>query len=75
MTLDDLKTGERGKILKINARGPFKKRLLEMGFIHGAEVDVIKYAPLNDPIEYLVKGFHVSLRHEEAAQIIVKRLL
>jgi Fe2+ transport system protein FeoA len=74
MTLDDLKTGEKARILKINARGPFKKRLMDMGFIHGTEVDVIKYAPLNDPVEYQLKGYHVSLRHEEASQILVERI-
>ncbi len=74
MTLDDLKTGEKGRVLKIKAQGPFKKRLLEMGFITGAEVEVIKYAPLKDPVEYLVKGYHVSLRHEEAEQIDVDPL-
>ncbi len=74
MTLDDLKTGQRGKVLRLNAHGPFKKRLLEMGFITGAEVEVIKYAPLKDPVEYLVKGYHVSLRHEEAEQIEVTPL-
>jgi len=69
MTLDDLEAGQKGKVIRINAQGPFKKRLLEMGFITGAEVAVIKYAPLKDPVEYLVKGYHVSLRHEEAEQI------
>jgi len=72
MTLDDLKTGQKGTVIKINATGPFKKRLLEMGFVSGAEVEVIKYAPLKDPVEYLVKGYHVSLRHEEASTIEVK---
>ncbi len=72
MTLDDLKTGERGTVVKIHATGPFKKRLLEMGFVAGAEVEVIKYAPLKDPVEYMVKGYHVSLRHEEAATIEIK---
>ena len=74
MTLDDLKTGDRCIVLKINAQGPFKKRLLEMGFIAGAEVKVIKFAPLKDPVEYMVKGYHVSLRHEEAQKIEVTPL-
>ncbi|NPA94005.1 MAG: ferrous iron transport protein A [Thermodesulfobacteria bacterium] len=74
MTLDDLQTGQKGIVRKINAKGPFKKRLLEMGFVAGAEVEVIKYAPLKDPVEYLVKGYHVSLRHEEAATIEVDPL-
>ncbi len=72
MTLDDLKTGQKGTVLQIHAKGPFKKRLLEMGFVAGAEVEVVKYAPLKDPVEYLVKGYHVSLRHEEAATIEVE---
>ncbi|MGQ9812791.1 MAG: FeoA family protein [Dissulfurimicrobium sp.] len=51
-----------------------KKRLLEMGFIATAEITVIKYAPLKDPVEYLIKDYHVSLRHEEAREIVVKKL-
>ena len=74
ITLDDLRDGERGRIVKVTARGPFRKRLLEMGFITGTEVEVVKYAPLKDPVEYLVRGYHVSLRHEEAAQILVEPL-
>ncbi len=74
MTLDDLQKGERGRVIRIMAHGPFKKRLLEMGFVSGAEVDVVKYAPLKDPVEYKVMGYHVSLRHEEAAQIEVDRI-
>ncbi len=74
MTLDDLTTGEKGRVIKLLAHGPFKKRLLEMGFITGAEVEVIKYAPLKDPVEYFIKGYHVSLRHEEAAQIEVEKI-
>ena len=73
MNLDDLSTGERGEVIKLTARGPFKKRLLEMGFITGAEVKVIKYAPLKDPVEYEIKGYHVSLRHEEAQQIEIRK--
>lgn len=72
MTLDDLKSGERGLVVRLLAKGPFKKRLLDMGFTTGTVVDVIKYAPLLDPVEYTVKGYHVSLRHEEAAQILVE---
>lgn len=74
MTLDDLHTGEKARVVKILAKGPFKKRLLEMGFIAKAEVEVIKYAPLKDPVEYLIKGYHVSLRHEEAREIIIEKI-
>ncbi len=74
MNLDQLNVGETGEVVRINAKGPFKKRLLEMGFIAGARVKVIKYAPLKDPVEYELKGYHVSLRHEEAQQIEIKKL-
>ncbi len=74
MNLDQLNVGETGEVVRINAKGPFKKRLLEMGFIAGARVKVIKYAPLKDPVEYELKGYHVSLRHEEAQEIEIKKL-
>ncbi len=73
MTLDDLRAGEKGIVVRLLANGPFKKRLLEMGFVAGSEITVVKYAPLRDPVEYMVKGYHVSLRHDEAAQIVVEK--
>ena len=74
MTLDDLKMGERARVISVISHGPFKKRLLEMGFIPGTNVEVIKYAPLKDPVEYLIKGYHISLRHEEAKNIFVEKI-
>ncbi len=74
MNLDELNVGETGEVVKVMAKGPFKKRLLEMGFITGAPVKVIKYAPLKDPVEFELKGYHVSLRHEEAQQIEVRKI-
>ncbi|MDH3774002.1 MAG: ferrous iron transport protein A, partial [Deltaproteobacteria bacterium] len=64
----------RGVIKRLNGRGTFRKRLQEMGFIRGSEVFVEKYAPLRDPIELVIKGYHVSLRVEEAAQIMMEKL-
>ena len=71
--LSRFKEGERGVIIKVQGRGAFRKRLQEMGFIKGTEVFVEKYAPLRDPVELIVKGYHVSLRVEEAAQVIMER--
>jgi Fe2+ transport system protein FeoA len=71
--LSRLKEGERGVIIKVQGSGPFRKRLQEMGFIKGTEVFVEKYAPLRDPVELIVKGYHVSLRVEEAAQVLMDR--
>jgi Fe2+ transport system protein FeoA len=70
--LDDLRTGDRGIIERITGTGKFRQRLMEMGFVPGAEIVVEKYAPLKDPIEYILKGYHVSLRHTEAEKIIVR---
>jgi ferrous iron transport protein B len=69
MTLYDLNPGEKGMILKISGSGAFRKRLIDMGFIRGKEVVVVKKAPLQDPIQYEIMGYEVSLRGEEARQI------
>ena len=73
ITLRDYREGQRGVIIGIKGEGKFKKRIIEMGFIKGAEVYVEKYAPLRDPIEFIVKGYHVSLRRVEAELIIMSR--
>jgi len=69
MLLSDLKMGEKGIIAKVKGRGAFRKRILEMGFVPGKEVEVIKKAPLRDPIEYSILGYNVSLRNSEAQLI------
>ena len=71
--LSAFKQGERGLIIKVQGSGAFRKRLQEMGFIKGTEVFVEKYAPLRDPVELVVKGYHLSLRVEEAAQVLMER--
>ncbi len=68
-TLYDLEQGERGIIVKIRGRGAFRKRITEMGFVKGKEVTVIKSAPLQDPIEYKIMGYNVSLRQSESRLI------
>jgi ferrous iron transport protein B len=72
-TLYDLNEGEEGVILKIKGRGQFRQRLSEMGFVVGKKVEVIKKAPLRDPIEYKIMGYHISLRNSEAQLIEVDR--
>lgn len=71
MRLSELHTGEKGVIVKVMGRGAFRKRIIEMGFIRGKEVDVIQNAPLKDPIHYKVMGYDVSLRRSDAALIEV----
>jgi Fe2+ transport system protein FeoA len=71
MLLSSLKEDQTARIVHIGGDGALRRRILEMGLIKGSEVYVEKYAPLKDPIELIVKGYHVSLRVEEAAQITV----
>ena len=73
-TLKDLKPGQKGKVLKINARGETNKRIVEMGVTPGAVVEVERVAPLGDPIDIKVKGYHLSLRKEEADGIEIEVL-
>jgi Fe2+ transport system protein FeoA len=74
VNLSELKEGQAGTVVRVGGEGPFRRRLLEMGFIRGTEVYVEKYAPLRDPIELIVKGYHVSLRVNEAARVQVQNV-
>lgn len=69
--LSSLKNGEYGIITKVKGYGAFRKRISEMGFVTGSKVTVIKKAPLQDPVEYEVMGYRVSLRKREADLIEV----
>ena len=71
MLLSELREGQSAVIEKVGGNGALRRRILEMGIVRGTEVFVEKYAPLKDPLELIVKGYHVSLRVEEAANITV----
>lgn len=71
--LSELIPGERAVVFSIKAESGLRQRLLEMGFTPGAQVLVERFAPLNDPAEYKVLGYHVSLRRQEADKIIVEQ--
>ena len=66
MRLSELKTGEKGVIVKVLGHGGFRKRIVEMGFIKGKTVEVLLNAPLRDPVKYKIMGYEISLRHQEA---------
>ena len=70
--LRELKPGEKGKITKTTGTGSIHHRLLDMGIVKGAEVEMERTAPLGDPVEVKVKGYHLSLRKDEAANIYVE---
>lgn len=71
MRLSDLKNGERAVIVKVKGHGGFRKRIVEMGFIKGKRVEVLLNAPLQDPVNYKIMGYEVSLRRSEADNIEV----
>lgn len=74
MNLSELKEGQTASIVHVGGEGPIRRRLLEMGFLRGTEVYIEKYAPLKDPMELILKGYHVSLRVSEAARIQVENV-
>jgi len=71
-TLNDLKAGEHGKVLRIISNKLLKSRLLDMGITPGADVQVKGLAPMGDPVEVKIKGYHLTLRKDEASQIFVE---
>jgi ferrous iron transport protein B len=71
--LSDLNEGEEGIIIKIKGRSQFRHRLSEMGFIAGRRIVVVKKAPMRDPVEYLVMGYHISLRNSDAMLVEIEK--
>jgi len=72
--LSELTLGARAKVISVTASGSLRRRILEMGVIPGAEIKIDRIAPMGDPIEVVVKGYHLSLRKEEAASVVVEVL-
>lgn len=73
-SLNKLGAGCRGFVVSVTGDADLRRRLLEMGFCNGADVEVIRRAPLGDPIEFRLRGYHLSLREEQAkcVQIAMK---
>ena len=72
--LASLKSGQRGRIKAISLDARNRRRLMEMGLIAGTEFLLVRFAPLGDPLEVRVRGYHLSLRKEEARHIRVELL-
>ncbi len=72
INLNDLKPGQKAKVVKIKAGGAVNKRIAEMGVTPGTLIEVERIAPLGDPVDVKVKGYHLSLRREEAKGIHVE---
>ena len=74
MTLDEMKPGQECEVVDVIADGVLGQRLLDMGFIPGTRIQVVRNAPLVDPIEFAMKGYNLSLRHSEAKRVEVTLL-
>ncbi len=72
LPLSQLKPGQQGTIVQVGGNGQIRRRYLEMGFVKGETILVERFAPLGDPIEYQVKGYHLSLRKSDAENILVQ---
>lgn len=68
-TLRDVKIGETGRVARLHGEGAVKRRIMDMGVTRGTEITVRKVAPLGDPIEVTVRGYELSIRKADAAQI------
>ncbi len=71
--LSELPVGAHAVVVQVQAPGPIRRRLLEMGFVRGEVLKVEKLAPLGDPMELVIKGYHLSLRRNESACILVRQ--
>ena len=66
-----LRPGQRATITRINGESALRRRFVEMGIVKGETILIERHAPLGDPVEYLIKGYHLALRNAEASQIEV----
>lgn len=74
VSLDQLGRGQTGRILRVGGRPATRRRLLELGIVRGETITLQRAAPLGDPLEFVVKGYHLSLRRRDAASITVEAL-
>ncbi|NWF64449.1 MAG: ferrous iron transport protein A [Chloroflexi bacterium] len=71
--LSELKVGQSGVIVKMNFKGAARQRFMAMGLIKGETINVERIAPLGDPIDFVIKDYHLSLRKSEASEILVRQ--
>ncbi|MCC7575612.1 MAG: ferrous iron transport protein A [Methanomethylovorans sp.] len=74
-TLNDLRPGEKARIIKVLAKGTVRRKLMDMGMVPGSEIEVVRTAPLGDPIEFRIKGYSLSMRKQEAVNVVVETIV
>jgi len=67
--LSKMKTGGKGTVIRVEGAGALRRRLMDMGIVKGAEVEMVRNAPLGDPLEFLLRGYNLTLRRTEAENI------
>ena len=73
-TVSYLNPGEKASIIKVSGKAYLKRRLLDMGVVPGSIIQMVRHAPLGDPLDIKIKGYHLSLRKSEAEHIEIKRI-
>jgi Fe2+ transport system protein FeoA len=73
LTLNELDIGEKARVVSIKGDRFLKKRLLDLGFVRGTAIALEKVAPLGDPMDFIVRGYHVCLRRNEAQNVYVEK--
>ncbi len=71
--LTELSVGAKAMVVSVGGDAELRRRLLEMGFCNGVEVTVVRRAPLGDPVEFRLRGYHLSLRRDQARHVNVER--
>jgi ferrous iron transport protein A len=71
-TLNTLKPGDEAVVARLEGTSDTIERLMEMGLVAGTPLKLVKYAPLGDPLEIVMRGYHLTLRRAEAAGVIVE---
>ena len=71
-TLDQLQPGQTARVRRLGGEGSIRRRLMDMGVITGSEIEMLKAAPMGDPVEYRLRGYHLSLRKSEARLVEIE---
>jgi ferrous iron transport protein A len=71
LQLNDLEPGQKGIVVSIKGSGATRRRIMDMGIVRGAEIKVIRRAPLGDPVEFEIRDYNLTLRKREAERIYV----
>ncbi len=67
--MTEMDAGERGRVTRVEGGGALRRRMMDMGIVRGAEIEKVRDAPLGDPVEFLLKGYNLTLRRAEAEHV------